>query len=172
MVVEILAGRWRADKCRERFQGQFQEVTVGDEKIGLLKPSTYMNESGQSVRAAVEFFKLLPMDLMVVCDDLNLPLGRLRIRAGGSAGGQKGLANIIESLGTDVIPRLRIGIGSPPPNWDAVDYVLGRFSKDERVEIDIANVQAADAIDQFLREGLDKTMNHYNRAQIMKPGNG
>src|SRR5690606_4622683 len=98
-------------------------------------------------------------DLLVICDDLNLPLGKLRIRPQGSAGGQKGLADIIRMLGTEDFPRLRIGIGRPPEQWDSADYVLSKFTKEEQPEIELAIARAADAVELWAAEGIERSMN-------------
>jgi PTH1 family peptidyl-tRNA hydrolase len=124
-----------------------------------------MNHSGRSVRQAVDFFQLTPADVLVVCDDINLPLGRLRIRKGGSSGGQKGLANILQHLGTETFPRLRIGVDLPPAGRDAADYVLDRFGKAEAKIIAETVKLAADAIEVWLAQGAEAAMNRYNAEQ-------
>jgi PTH1 family peptidyl-tRNA hydrolase len=123
-----------------------------------------MNRSGTSVAKALDFYKLAPEDLLVVCDDFHLPLGRLRCRAGGSAGGQKGLADILRHVGTDDVPRLRLGIGEPPSAWDPADFVLSRFSKGENTEIELAVVRAADAVEVWAGEGVQACMNRFYAA--------
>jgi PTH1 family peptidyl-tRNA hydrolase len=121
-----------------------------------------MNRSGASVLAARDFYKLDSDELLVVCDDFNLPLARLRVRSKGSSGGQKGLEDIIRCLGTDQFPRLRIGIGSPPQGWDVSDYVLSRFVDEERESIEAAIARAADAVLTWASEGTDRCMNQFN----------
>ncbi len=121
-----------------------------------------MNLSGSSVQAAREFYKLANDDLLVVCDDFNLPLGKLRMRAEGSAGGQKGLADIISRLGGDAVPRLRVGVGPVPANWDPADFVLGRFSKEEQLEIEDSITLAASGIEDWIEQGIVYCMNRYN----------
>jgi PTH1 family peptidyl-tRNA hydrolase len=103
--------------------------------------------------------------VLIVCDDLNLPLSRLRVRAKGSSGGQKGLEDIIRALGTDEFPRLRVGIGQPPDGWDAVNYVLGKFSKAELAEIEVTVERAADAVVEWARGGIESCMNQYNKQE-------
>ena len=147
---------------RRRFQGEWAEGLVDSQAVWLLCPHTYMNRSGSSVQPARDFYKLDSQHLIVVCDDLNLPVGRLRFRAKGSAGGQKGLADIIARLGTDEFPRLRIGIGGPPPRWDAADYVLSRFDPDERSVIDAAVQRACEGLADWVRQGIQYCMNRYN----------
>lgn len=122
-----------------------------------------MNNCGSSVREAVQFYKLDLPDVLIVSDDFNLPLGKLRLRPGGSAGGQKGLADIIRRLGTEEVPRLRIGIGEPAGR-DGADHVLRRFDKHQRAEIDVAIAKAADAVAVWACEGIETAMNRYNRA--------
>ncbi len=121
-----------------------------------------MNLSGTSVLAARDFYKLNNEDLLIVCDDFNLPLGTLRVRPQGSAGGQKGLADVVRRLGTDEVPRLRIGVGPLPPNWNAVDFVLGRFSKEESIEATFAIIRAADAVVDWANLSMQECMNRYN----------
>ena len=147
---------------RSKFQGEVAEASVGDQQVWLLCPHTYMNRSGSSVQPARDFYKLSNEDLIVVCDDMNLPTGRLRFRAKGSSGGQKGLNDIIQRLGTDEFPRLRIGIDSPPPEWNAVGYVLGRFDAQQRQMMDKAIKLAADALADWVRSGVQVCMNQYN----------
>jgi PTH1 family peptidyl-tRNA hydrolase len=138
------------------------DVFVGAEKVLLVAPMTYMNDSGRAVSQFVSFHDLPPEDLLVVCDDMDLETGRLRLRGSGSAGGQKGLADIIRRLGTEDIPRLRIGIGRPPGRMSATDYVLGRFSKDEAEIIEQAILRAADGVESWLTAGLQTAMNAVN----------
>ncbi|MFH5802742.1 aminoacyl-tRNA hydrolase [Alienimonas sp. DA493] len=131
-------------------------------KALLVSPLTYMNLSGRSVAAATRFHKVDPADVLIVCDDLNLPPGRLRLRGKGSAGGQNGLKDVIAKLGTDEFPRLRVGVGRPPGRVSAADYVLSRFTPEERTELDLAVQDAADAVELWLTRGLQTAMNAAN----------
>lgn len=164
LIAEI-AHRHGAARPRTKFEAEISEVTIGSERVLLLAPQTYMNCSGRSVRQATDFFQLASTDLLVVCDDINLPLGRLRLRKGGSAGGQKGLANIIQHLGTENFARLRIGVDLPPAGRDAADYVLDRFGKAESRVIADAVKLAADAVETWVNDGADAAMNRYNADQ-------
>ncbi|NNJ28052.1 aminoacyl-tRNA hydrolase [Alienimonas chondri] len=128
----------------------------------LVSPLTFMNLSGRSVAAAARFHKIAPSDVLIVCDDLNLPSGRLRLRGKGSAGGQNGLKDVIEKLGTPEFPRLRVGVGRPPGRMNAADYVLSRFTDEERVDLDLAIQDAADAVELWLTRGLQAAMNAAN----------
>lgn len=135
----------------------------------LAKPMTYMNASGEAVAALAAFYKIAPGDILVVHDDLDLPLGRIRLRPGGSAGGQKGVASIIKRLGTEQFHRLRIGIGRPgapgsgaPPAMDPADYVLQPFSADQEQEMVFVRQRAADAIETWLALGIEAAMNQFN----------
>ncbi len=138
------------------------DAVVAGEKILLLCPLTFMNLSGQSVREASEFYKVSPAEMLIVCDDFSLPLGKLRLRAKGSSGGQKGLQNILAVLGTEEIPRLRVGIEPPPKGWDVADYVLSSFTKDEQPVVKETVATAAKAAAQWVTEGLEACMNKYN----------
>ena len=135
---------------------------MGAEKILLLKPETFMNRSGQSVQTALAFYGLHAEDLLVICDDLNLPVGKIRVRRSGSDGGQKGLRNIAARLGTTDYARLRIGIGAAPEGRDAADYVLSRFAREERKLIDEAIEQAVEAVIVWCESGIDQCMNRFN----------
>lgn len=163
-VIEKLARRWATGTRRERFGGEVVEAEYGSHRLLLLEPLTYMNRSGESVQQARDFYKLEQADLLVICDDFSLPLGTLRVRTKGSSGGQKGLEDIIRRLGNDGFPRLRIGIGAPPPQWDAADFVLSKFSKEEQSTIDQALDRAAEAVSVWLTAGIQTCMNQYNRA--------
>jgi peptidyl-tRNA hydrolase, PTH1 family len=161
-VIEELTRKYGQSKPKQAFQGEIVEASLDSQKALLLRPFTLMNLSGGSVLAARDFYKIAHDDVLVVCDDFNLPLAKLRFRAGGSSGGQKGLEDIIRRLGTDQVPRLRVGIGSPPPNRDASDYVLSRFAKDESGAIDEAIWRAADAIVIWARDGMIECSKQYN----------
>ena len=163
-VLALLAKEAGADKPKQKFEAELCEVQVEGERVLLLCPLTYMNLSGKSVLAARDFFKLDHGSILVVCDDFNLPLGRLRIRADGSAGGQKGLQDILQQLGTQSVPRLRLGIGPTPGGWNPADFVLGKFTKTEQEAVDVAVAQAVDAVRMWIRQGVEPTMNRYNAA--------
>jgi PTH1 family peptidyl-tRNA hydrolase len=164
LVVEELARRWAADLTRydRDFQGLVGQVQAAGQPVLLLKPATYMNVSGRSVAAVWRFYKLASSDLLVIYDDLDLPVGQLRLRAAGSAGGHKGMSDVIQHLGTDQIPRLRIGIGRVHPAA-AVEYVLSPFDPDQRAAIQAALGPAADAAECWLRNGIEAAMNQFNR---------
>ncbi len=157
---------------KKRFGGETAEAVYGGEKVVVLCPETYMNASGSSVRKAVDFYKLDPAgdDLLVICDDMNLAIGRLRFRGNGSAGGQKGLADIIAQLGTDQFSRLRIGIDRPPPHMAVTDFVLSKFSAQQRSLIDEAVETATGAVLQWVISGIQHCMNQYNSALSNRSG--
>lgn len=161
-VVRRLAAQAGAAKPRAKFDGEIVETSLANERIVLLAPQTYMNRSGGSVLAARDFYKLENESILIVCDDFALPLGRIRFRGKGSSGGQKGLGDVIQRLGSQEIPRLRIGIGLPPENWDVADYVLSKFRLDEMVEISNAIEHASNGVVDWIRHGTDYCMNLYN----------
>jgi PTH1 family peptidyl-tRNA hydrolase len=164
-VLNELAKRWSADRPKSRYEAEIREATIAGDRTLLVAPQTYMNLSGRSVQPLVKFFQVPLENVLVVCDDLNLKLGQTRLRAAGSAGGQKGLLSIIQVLGTEAVPRLRIGIDRPAPPMDAADYVLSRFRKDELEVIDQAICKAADGIELWIRQGLDAAMNQTNTGE-------
>ncbi len=157
-----LARRFQGGQSKNQFEAETVEIRIGNEKILLLAPQTYMNLSGRSVRKAIDFYKLPLTDIIVVVDDMNLPTGKLRVRGAGSSGGQKGLHNTIEHLGTSDFSRLRIGIGRPPGKMNAADYVVGKFRKDEIENIKLAIMESADGIEIWAKEGLEMAMNKVN----------
>lgn len=161
-VVQELAKQHALGGFRTKFKGEYCEASVGGQAAILLIPQTYMNLSGQSVQPATVFFKIDTADVLVVCDDFNLPLARLRFRPSGSAGGQKGLADILRSLGTQEVPRLRIGIGNAPPEWDVADYVLSKFRPEEMEPMAKAVGRAVVGVNDWARHGVQYCMNQYN----------
>ncbi len=162
-VIGLLAKQFAAGTIpKARFQGETIEFALRGQKCLLLTPLTYMNLSGASVLAARDFYKIEHQNLLVICDDFNLPLAKLRFRAAGSSGGQKGLEDIIRRLGADDVPRLRIGIGQPPTGREVTGYVLGRFTKDERAEIGPSLARAAEGVADWVELGIQHCMARYN----------
>ena len=161
-VIRELAKRHGAGTPRARFDGELTEVQIAGERCLLIRPLTFMNRSGQCVLPTRDFYKVPDEQILVICDDLSLPVARLRLRTKGSSGGQKGLDDILKRLSSDAIPRLRIGIGTPPPGWDAADYVLGRFSKEDAEAVTLAVGRAADATADWVAQGIEFCMNRYN----------
>jgi PTH1 family peptidyl-tRNA hydrolase len=164
MVVDALAARWRADVSRfdRDYEALTGEGSFAGQRVVLLKPQTFMNLSGRSVSAVLRFYKLDPADALVVVDDLDLPPGKLRVRASGSAGGHRGLEDVIRQLGGDGFPRLRIGIGKVHRSA-TVEHVLSRFDAAERAEMDAAVGRGAEAVECWLQKGIVEAMNQYNR---------
>ncbi len=161
-AVAELVRRFQPGKAQSKFSSEIWEVFASTGKVLLVAPTTYMNRSGDAVQQVTRFYQVLPHDVAVVCDDMNLPLGRIRWRAGGSAGGQKGLADIIQRLGTDQIPRLRLGVGRPPGQMDAADFVLSRFRAEECLESELMTMKAADSIETWIADGVASAMNRFN----------
>lgn len=161
-VIDELARRWSIDVRRRKFDGLAGDGFVQGARTLLLKPMTYMNRSGRCVRQAAAFHKLSIEDVLVVTDDMALPLGRLRVRPRGSAGGHNGLTDIIQELGTSEFARLRMGIGAVAGER-MVGHVLGTFAPRERDAIDRSIGRAANAVECWMTEGVDQTMNTFNR---------
>lgn len=159
-VIDGLAASPRAGRFQSRFQAQVCELIEDIGKVLLVKPETFMNLSGRCVREVLDFYQLSLTDLLVVCDDINLPLGRLRVRAKGTHGGHNGLRDIQNHLGTTEYARLRIGVGSPCE--EAIDHVLGRFAPAERKLIEDALGLAAQAVLVWASRGVEACMNQYN----------
>jgi len=166
-VIDSLASGPRAGRFQSRFQAQMCELVEDAGKILLVKPETFMNLSGRCVREVLAFYQLPLTDLLVVCDDINLPLGKLRVRTKGTHGGHNGLRDIQNHLGTTEYARLRLGVDSPRD--DAVDHVLGRFSAAERKVIDDAVLLASQAVLVWASRGVEACMNQYNGPKDQKP---
>jgi PTH1 family peptidyl-tRNA hydrolase len=166
-VLDALRQRWSLGEGREAFSGLTWDArpTRGrnSRAVTMLAPMTYMNESGRAVRALLDFYKASPGRMLVILDDLALPLGRLRLRSDGSAGGHNGLADIIRVCGTDEFARLRLGIGPAPGVMDASDYVLSKFRDEEVEDIGAAIQLAADAVEKWIFEDIRSVMEKYNR---------
>ncbi|HBM76149.1 MAG TPA: aminoacyl-tRNA hydrolase [Clostridiaceae bacterium] len=159
-VIDYIAQKNNINISKTKFKGIYGEGNIGNEKVMLLKPQTYMNLSGQSILDAVQFYKINVENLIVIYDDVSLPLGRIRIRPSGSDGGHNGIKSIIYLLETDCFPRLRVGIGEP--GVDIINYVLGRFSSDEHKILDDVIKVAADGVEAIVNFGVDQAMNMYN----------
>ncbi len=168
-IVETLAEKWQMNwKENRRFQGLIAEGTgLNRQKIYLLKPLTYMNRSGQSVRAVTDWYKLQLSDVLVIYDDMDLPIGKMRMRLSGSAGGHNGMKSIISHLGGQTFPRLRIGIGKSNQTDNTVSHVLGRFSPEERTIINKTFPLVVDAIEMSLKEGVEKSMSFFNSQKVI-----
>ncbi len=159
-AVDCIAEKYNIELNREKFKGVFGEGFINNKKVILLKPTTYMNLSGESVREIVNFYKISNEEIIVMYDDISLPVGKMRIREKGSHGGHNGIRNIILNLGTDVFPRVKIGVGAPKGNL--VSHVLGKFSDEENVilkETVDASVKAAETI---ISSDTKEAMNKYN----------
>jgi peptidyl-tRNA hydrolase, PTH1 family len=165
-LVDRLAQRWQVSMTNQKkFQGIAGEGLAGRQKIRLLKPQTFMNLSGQSVRALLDWYKLNPTEVLVLYDDLDLPLGKMRMRLSGSAGGHNGMKSLIGHLGTSEFPRLRIGIGKS--NDETISHVLGKFMLAEATVVSEVLDLAADAVEWSLREGVEKAMSKYNGRSVV-----
>jgi peptidyl-tRNA hydrolase, PTH1 family len=170
-LLDSLAKRWQISfSDHKQFQGIYGEgFGSNNTKIRLLKPQTFMNLSGQSVRATIDWFKLPPESVLVVYDDLDLPLGKIRLRLSGSAGGHNGMKSIISHLGTQNFPRVRIGIGKSAGEKDTISHVLGKFSAVEVPIVSEVIYLVNDAIELSLKKGVEQAMNLYNNRSISVP---
>ena len=162
-TVDELVDRHRIPGSGIQHKAMYGKGMIAGEKVILAKPLTYMNLSGDSVREFINYYKIDPeTELIVIYDDIDLEPGQIRIRKKGSAGGHNGMKSIIAQLGTQNFYRIKVGVGAKPAGWDLADYVLGRFSTQEREEVDKAIGEAADAVEVILSEGIDAAMNKYN----------
>lgn len=162
-VLDKLAYDNNININKSKFNALIGEGTIKNKKVALLKPLTYMNLSGESVKATMSWYKISNKDIIVIYDDISLDIGDIRIREKGSAGGHNGMKNIIYLLNTDEFIRVRVGIGDKPANWDLANYVLSRFSKDEIPNIIEGFTKAADAVEMILDLGVSNAMNEYNQ---------
>ena len=161
-VIDRLADKYNIDVSERKHRGFCGKGVIEGQKVLLVKPQTFMNLSGESIRSAMDYYKITPEEVIVFYDDISLNPGHLRIRKKGSAGGHNGIKNIIAHLGTQEFPRIKVGIGDKPRQMDLADYVLSRFSKGEQELMDKAYRDAADAAAMVIGQGMDPAMNHYN----------
>ena len=164
MTGDALAKAKGVSINRARFKALTAGCELGGQSVLLMKPQTFMNLSGDAVSEAARFYKIPPEHVLVVSDEISLPVGKLRIRTKGSAGGHNGLKDIIAKLGTSDFPRIRLGVGAPPhPDYDMADWVLGSFKNQDALDMADCAKRAAEAIECYIAEGADKAMNLYNR---------
>ena len=165
-VIDNIAKEYNIEINRQKFKGVYGEGFINGEKVILLKPTTYMNLSGESIREVVDFYKLTCEDIVVIYDDISLDVGRLRIREKGSAGGHNGIKSIIAHLGRDVFPRIKVGVGQP--NVDLVNYVLGKFT-DEEMEVLSESIDASTkAVSEIIKYDVNTAMNKFNGFKATK----
>ncbi len=162
MALDALAEKYHISVDTKKHKGLEGKGMIAGEKVILLKPQTYMNLSGESVREAADFYRIAPDHILVFVDDISLNPGQIRIRAKGSAGGHNGLKNIILHLGTQDFPRMKIGVGEKPPRMDLADYVLGHFQQSDGMAVEEAIPRAVLAAEVFLEEGIASAMNRFN----------
>ena len=163
MTGDVLAKELGVSINKARFDALTASCAIGSQRVLLMEPQTYMNLSGEAVGKAAKFFKIEPSHIIVVSDEMSLPIGRIRVRPKGSAGGHNGLKNIIAHLGTEDFPRVRLGVGAPPhPDYDVKDWVLGVFKNQDAVDMADAAKRASDAVVCCITEGVEKAMNQFN----------
>ena len=163
MAIDMWAEKHGVTAWKNKFEAQIAEIKIHNENIILVKPQTYMNLSGVAVREVVNWYKVKPEDVIVIYDDMDTTLGKIRLRKKGSSGGHNGIESILVNIGKEEFPRVRVGIGRPPSGWTVVGYVLGKFNQDEQpVVVDVIN-KIGLALDCWLKEGLDKAMNKFNK---------
>ena len=162
-VIDSIAETYNISVLKNKYKALIGEGTIAGEKVILMKPQTYMNLSGEAVKACMDFHKISHEDLIVIYDDVSLDVGKLRIRKSGSAGGHNGIKNIIALIGTQEFPRIRFGVGEKPAGWDLANYVLGRFPEEEMKVVGPRIMDAVKATETLLKFGIDKAMNDYNK---------
>ena len=163
LAVDELARRWNIGTWKNKNNAQVGEYRTASDTVLLIKPQTYMNLSGTAVGELARFYKVLPQDVTVIFDDLDLPAGRLRLRTKGGSGGHRGIESLLTHMGSAEFPRIRIGIGRPPAGWEVVDYVLSRFAAEEQPLLTEVIGKAADAVEYTLKHGFTKAMNAFNK---------
>ena len=164
MTIDTLAEKLGVAVTTRKFKAFCGQGMIGSEKVLLMKPQTFMNLSGEAVQQAVRFYKISPEHVIVVSDEVSLPVGKIRIRRSGSAGGHNGLKNIIQNLGTDNFPRIRMGVGAAPhPDYDMADWVLGTFKNQDAEDMAEAAKKVSSAVQSYIVDGPDKAMNRFNQ---------
>lgn len=168
-TIDELIDRHRIPQGGIAHKAMYGKGMIAGEKVLAVKPLTYMNLSGEAIREYINYYKMDPeRELIVIYDDIDLDPGQIRIRKKGSAGGHNGIKSIIAQIGTQNFYRIKVGVGAKPKGWDLADYVLGRFSSEERALVDKAICDAADAVEMILKDGIEAAMNHYNGAAKKK----
>lgn len=163
MAADAMEKKLGVSINKMRFKALTQTADIGGKKVLLMKPQTYMNLSGDAIAQAANFYKVPPERVIVVSDETALPIGRLRIRRGGSAGGHNGLKSVIARLGTDQFPRIRLGVGDKPhPDYDMADWVLSAFKGQDAADMELVAKKASDAVECYITEGADRAMNKFN----------
>ncbi len=163
MAADAMEKKLGVSINKMRFKALTQTVDISGKKVLLMKPQTYMNLSGDAIVQAANFYKVPPERVIVVSDETALPIGKLRIRRGGSAGGHNGLKSVIARLGTDQFPRIRLGVGDKPhPDYDMADWVLSAFKGQDAADMELVAKKAADAVECYITEGADRAMNKFN----------
>ena len=163
LALDYIADKRGCKVNKIKYKSFVGECTIAGKRVMLMKPTTYMNNSGQAVTEAMRFYKLPPENVIVIFDDVSLDVGKMRIRRSGSDGGQKGMRSIIYLSGSDAFPRIKIGIGAKPnPDWDLADWVLSRFSSDEQKTLSQIFDNTADAVELIAAGNIDRAMNRYN----------
>lgn len=163
LAVDVLAGKLGVKIDRLKYKSLCADAMIGDKRVLLMKPSTFMNNSGEAIREAAAFYKIPPEQIVILYDDINLDVGSLRVRRKGSDGGHNGMKSILYHLGSDQFPRVRIGVGKKPhPEYDLADWVLGRFSASDAQALDEAFDHAAEAARLIVEGKIDQAMNRYN----------
>ncbi|MCY6371974.1 aminoacyl-tRNA hydrolase [Clostridium ganghwense] len=160
-IIDLIGEKYNIDVSRKKFKGMYGDGKIAGERVLILKPATYMNLSGESVKEVINFYKIPNDNIIVLYDDISLEVGRLRIRPKGSAGGHNGIKNIIAHLGSDVFPRVKIGVGQPLGE-NLVSHVLGKFSKEERENLEKSFEVAAKSVEAIIKNGVAEAMNKFN----------
>lgn len=163
-IIDLVSDKYNISINREKFKGMYGEGSIASEKVILLKPSTYMNLSGESIREVVNFYKISNEQVIVLYDDISLEVGRLRIREKGSAGGHNGIKSIIANLGTDIFPRIKVGVGQPKS--ELVSHVLGRFNTEDREKVIKVFDVSVDALEHIVKYGVTEAMNKFNNFKV------
>ena len=161
-VINKLANQYKIDISRTKFEGLYGSGVIEGEKVILLKPQTYMNLSGQSIKKYIDFYKIPLENVVVVYDDMDIEPGKIKIRKKGSAGGHNGMKSIIQMIGTEEFPRIRVGIGRPIHKDDEINYVIGAIPEEDLKRLDEGIEKAQKAVEEILRNGVDSAMNKYN----------
>ena len=161
-MIDALADAFQIDVTTKKHKAIVGRGVIEGMKVILAKPQTYMNLSGESIREIADFYKIDPENMIIIYDDISLDVGRLRIRKKGSAGGHNGIKNIIAHLGTDVFPRIKVGVGEKPQGWDLADYVLSKYSKEEQQALREASDNVIGAVKLMVMDNIDAAMNQYN----------